>query len=199
MTAGGWIQRKHGPLQSIPSGLHLVRLEADDFQEDLSLSCTVLWKRRSKSTTRQFGQRTHPIALSSISSGRSACGAWHPAGQMKGLAFSSSKPPVEPTPTHSSTPWAVGANTAYEVWRTISGLELAKLDEGKALHVALRILDTSVAVELSGVSDPFLIFVITKNGARRVSGPEVDALTEAMDEWRTAGTRSPADDTSPSG
>ena len=49
-----------------------------------------------------------------------------------------------------------GANTAYAVWRTIGGRELAKLDEGKALHVALRILDTSVAVEVSGVSEPFL-------------------------------------------
>ena len=77
-----------------------------------------------------------------------------------------------------------GAQTAYAVWRTIGGRELAKLDEGRALHVALRILDTSVAVEMSGVSDPFRIFVITPDGARRVSDPEVNALTEAMDEWR---------------
>ena len=77
-----------------------------------------------------------------------------------------------------------GANTAYAVWRTIGGRALAGLDEGRALHVALRILDTSVSVEQSGVSDPFQIFVITASGARRVSASQVNALVETMDEWR---------------
>ena len=46
------------------------------------------------------------------------------------------------------------------------------------------ILDTSVSVEVSGVSDPFQIFVITASGARRVSTSQVNALVETMDEWR---------------
>ena len=77
-----------------------------------------------------------------------------------------------------------GANTAYAVWRTIGGRQLVGLDEGRALHVALRILQTSVNVEMFGVSEPFQLYVVSPGAVRSVSDTETDALAEAVDEWR---------------
>ena len=77
-----------------------------------------------------------------------------------------------------------GAQTAYAVWRTIGGRDLATLDERRALHVTLRILETCVDVEMSGVSGPFSIFVVSPLKTRTVSNSELDPHKQMIHEWR---------------
>ena len=80
-----------------------------------------------------------------------------------------------------------GAQTAYAIWRTIGGQWLSELDEGRALHVMLRILQTCVGVEMSGVSGPFRIFVIAAGRVRVVSSNELDSLEQVVYEWQNRG------------
>ena len=77
-----------------------------------------------------------------------------------------------------------GAQTAYAIWRTIGGRELEALDEGLALHVVLRILQTCVDVEMTGVSGPFNVYVVSANGTRRLSTQELASLEQAVHEWQ---------------
>ena len=76
-----------------------------------------------------------------------------------------------------------GGKTSYAVWRTIGGKQLRALREDRAIHVALRILRTAVDLDLLGVSDPFTVFIVDKQGARKLSQTVVDAEMQAAQEW----------------
>lgn len=76
-----------------------------------------------------------------------------------------------------------GAATAHAVWRTLGGKRLRVLPEGKALHVALRIMRTAVAVEMKGVSEPFTVFVVSEESTHQVSPVEMDALLQGVETW----------------
>ena len=80
---------------------------------------------------------------------------------------------------------AIGSGTrvAYAAWQTLGGERLLTLDEGRALHVTLSILRLVVAVEMSGVSDPFTIFIINESGIREVSDEEMNALLQTVEIW----------------
>jgi len=77
-----------------------------------------------------------------------------------------------------------GAKTAYAIWRTIGGRELVALDRGPAVHVVLRILQTCVEVEMTGVSGPFSVYVVSANGTRRLPTQELASLEQAVHEWQ---------------
>ena len=42
---------------------------------------------------------------------------------------------------------------------------------------------TAVAVDVQGVSEPFTVFVLDKDGARALSGADVDSEMQAVEEW----------------
>lgn len=77
-----------------------------------------------------------------------------------------------------------GAQTAHAIWRTIGGRELSALDEGLALDVMLRILQTCVDVEMAGVGGPFTVYIVSAKGARRLSNHELDFVEQAVHEWQ---------------
>lgn len=76
-----------------------------------------------------------------------------------------------------------GGGTAYAIWRALGGRQLEALKEGLAVHVALRILQTAIEVNMTGVSDPFTVFIVDKKGARQLSQTVVDAEMQAAQEW----------------
>jgi 20S proteasome alpha/beta subunit len=76
-----------------------------------------------------------------------------------------------------------GANTAHAIYRTLGGERLSSLDERKALLVMLRILRTCVNVELLGVSEPFSVWVISKNKARKISPDEIQPILQFVNRW----------------
>jgi len=78
-----------------------------------------------------------------------------------------------------------GSQTAYAVFQTLGGSRLAGLSEAQALMALLRILRTSVNVEMSGVSEPFSVFVVTASQVRQLSQDEVEAHIQAVDEWES--------------
>jgi 20S proteasome alpha/beta subunit len=78
-----------------------------------------------------------------------------------------------------------GSQTAYAVFRTLGGPRLAELDEPKALMALLRILRTSVHVDVLGVSEPFYAFIVTAKGVRQLSGDELQPHLQAVDEWES--------------
>ena len=77
---------------------------------------------------------------------------------------------------------AIGSGTST-AWRTLGERNLVKLDERKALWVALRILRTCIGVEMYGVSEPLHAWVVTEKGTRRVSEDERNAHFQAISEW----------------
>ncbi|MFV2044974.1 MAG: hypothetical protein ACC700_17275 [Anaerolineales bacterium] len=76
-----------------------------------------------------------------------------------------------------------GSGTAYAIWRTLGSRALSTLDEAKAIPVTLRILRTCVNVEMWGVSEPFSIWLVTSDGARKLSQPRLEADLQYVDEW----------------
>ena len=76
-----------------------------------------------------------------------------------------------------------GANTAYAVWRTLGGRRLRELGEDRAVHVALRIMRTAVAVDMMGVSDPYTVFVVSRDSVRQLPSADVDSEMQAVQEW----------------
>ena len=76
-----------------------------------------------------------------------------------------------------------GANTAYAIWRTLGGIELAVLNWPKSLHVMLRIIRTCVSVEMFGVSEPFSVWVVSDGKARELLTDEIQAEMQWVDEW----------------
>ena len=76
-----------------------------------------------------------------------------------------------------------GGSTAYAVWRTLGGKRLRTLQEGRAIHVALRILRTAVDLDVQGVDDPFTVFIVDERGARPLLSAVVDAEMQTAQEW----------------
>lgn len=76
-----------------------------------------------------------------------------------------------------------GAGTAYAAFRTLGGRDLCRLSEGTALLAMLRILRTTIAVDMWGVSDPIHVWRVTCAGASEVTETELNANKQAVDEW----------------
>ena len=76
-----------------------------------------------------------------------------------------------------------GSSTAHAVYRTLGGARLCNLEEGKALGAMLRILRTSVDVDVSGVSDPYHVWVISESKARELQQEEINTHLQSVDEW----------------
>lgn len=76
-----------------------------------------------------------------------------------------------------------GSNTAYAVYKTLGGSMLTQLDERKAIWALLRILRTSVNIEMSLVSGPFSAWVISNGNVRKISEEERDAQMELIEAW----------------
>ena len=76
-----------------------------------------------------------------------------------------------------------GASTAYAVYRTLGGSNLCDLRERSAITAALRILETVVAVDAAGVSEPYDLWRIRASGARRLRDDEVNAHLQFVDDW----------------
>ena len=112
--------------------------------------------------------------------GMAALGAYFAEGTPHIVEFERSEDSVFHEAFHAV---GSGAPTAYAVWRTLGGKRLRDLSEGKAIHVALRIMRTAVAVDVQGVSEPFTVFVLDKDGARALSGADVDSEMQAVEEW----------------
>jgi len=78
-----------------------------------------------------------------------------------------------------------GSQTAYAVFRTLGGKRLSELDERKALMALLRILHTSVSVEVMGVSEPLSVLVIESKQVRPLSQDEIQAHLQSIGEWES--------------
>jgi 20S proteasome alpha/beta subunit len=76
-----------------------------------------------------------------------------------------------------------GSNSAYAVYRTLGGERLCDLEGGKALTAILRILKTSVSVDVAGVSDPYHVWVVSSSDTRKVSDEELNAHLQLLDAW----------------
>jgi len=77
-----------------------------------------------------------------------------------------------------------GGPTAYAVYNTLGGKdELPQLEERKALMAMLRIVRTSIRVDVAGVSEPVSVFIISDGKVRRLSEDEVIANMQAVKEW----------------
>ena len=84
----------------------------------------------------------------------------------------------------SSAPIGSGGQTAHAVFRTLGRSRLAELEESKALMALLRILRTSVNVEMWGVSEPLCVHVVMADKrVRGVSEDELQAHLQAIDKW----------------
>jgi len=79
-----------------------------------------------------------------------------------------------------------GANTAYLVFRTLGGRDLSRLSEGKALSALLRIVRTSINVDVMGVSEPIRVWRIICSDASEMSADEVNANLQFASEWEQA-------------
>ena len=75
------------------------------------------------------------------------------------------------------------ANTAYAIYRTLGGLKLCAVTERWVLPVILRILRTCVSVEVSGVSEPLSVWVLSVGKTRRISPDEIQAHMQTVGEW----------------
>lgn len=76
-----------------------------------------------------------------------------------------------------------GGSTAYAVFRTLGGTELSELEERKGLMAILRIVRTSIYVDLAGVSEPVSVFVIKKGNVRQLVEDEVTTHMQAVAQW----------------
>jgi len=78
-----------------------------------------------------------------------------------------------------------GSQTAYAVYRTLGGRRLVEVDERRALMALLRVLRTSVDVEVFGVSEPFSAFVVTAKGVHQLIQDELQPHLQAVGEWES--------------
>lgn len=76
-----------------------------------------------------------------------------------------------------------GANTAYAIYRTLGGARLGELDEARALMALMRIIRTTVNVEMWGVSEPVVFWVVNQESARRLSDDELQPQLQLVSEW----------------
>ena len=76
-----------------------------------------------------------------------------------------------------------GVDTAYAIYHTLGGTQLSQLDGAKSTLALLRILRTCVNVEISGVSEPLFVWKIDNGQANSLSGDEIQANLQVVDEW----------------
>jgi hypothetical protein len=76
-----------------------------------------------------------------------------------------------------------GAPTAYAAFRTLGGRDLCRLSEGTALLALLRIIRTTIAVDMMGVSEPLHVWRISCASTGEVSDAEINTNLQAVDEW----------------
>ena len=76
-----------------------------------------------------------------------------------------------------------GGATAYAVYRTLGGPRLASLDEDRALVALLRIIRTSIWVDVMGVAEPITAYSITEAGTRKIAAAEIEANVELVARW----------------
>ncbi len=76
-----------------------------------------------------------------------------------------------------------GSSTAYAIWRTLGGVRLSALNRQKGLYAILRILRTCVNIEMMGVSEPFIVWVVSNQGARKLLDDEIQAEMQYVDAW----------------
>jgi 20S proteasome alpha/beta subunit len=80
---------------------------------------------------------------------------------------------------------AIGSagQTAYTVFRTLGGKRLAEVDEPLAILAIIRILRTSINVEVEGVSEPVFVWIIRDGKARKLTETEINFNTELVARW----------------
>jgi 20S proteasome alpha/beta subunit len=76
-----------------------------------------------------------------------------------------------------------GAPTAYATFRTLGGRDLCRLSERTALLALLRIIRTTIGVDVSGVSDPIHVWRVACTGASELPDDEVNVNLQAVAEW----------------
>ena len=76
-----------------------------------------------------------------------------------------------------------GANTAYAICRTLGGTKLSSLDEHKATLAMIRILRTSMDVEVQGVSGPIALYAVTEKTAKLLNEDIMNTYQQLVAEW----------------
>lgn len=76
-----------------------------------------------------------------------------------------------------------GSNTAYAIFRTLGGRKLIDINEQRSIQATLRILRTCIAVEPAGVSEPFHLWIVTAQGARKLPDDQIHAELQYVDAW----------------
>ena len=76
-----------------------------------------------------------------------------------------------------------GARTAYAVYRALGGKELCRLSERTALTAIVRVLQTAIAVDVAGVSEPIDVWRVNADGVKRLGEGEVNTHAQLVDEW----------------
>jgi len=79
-----------------------------------------------------------------------------------------------------------GAKTAHAIYRALGGNRLQAVGYEKAVMALLRILRTSVEVELWGVGLPLRAWVVRREGAKKIASDEIEANLQYVDEWERA-------------
>ncbi len=76
-----------------------------------------------------------------------------------------------------------GAATAYAGFRMLGGRDLCRLSERTALLALLRIIRTTIGVDMMGVSDPIRVWRVACSGASELPDDEVNVNLQAVAEW----------------
>ncbi|MBI4339706.1 MAG: hypothetical protein HY680_07100 [Chloroflexi bacterium] len=76
-----------------------------------------------------------------------------------------------------------GSKTAYAIYRTLGGKNLAGLNQQKCIQVTLRILRTCIGVEPMGVGEPLVLWVVGEAGAKKLSDDQIQAELQSIDAW----------------
>lgn len=76
-----------------------------------------------------------------------------------------------------------GAPTAYASFRTLGGRDLCRLSEGTALLALLRIIRTTISVDMWGVGEPIHVWRVTCASATEVGETELNTNMQAVDKW----------------
>ena len=76
-----------------------------------------------------------------------------------------------------------GKPTAYAAYRALGGQELCRLSERTAILALLRIMQTTVAVEMAFVAEPLHIWRVNAFGAAQYGEVELDYHRAALAAW----------------
>jgi 20S proteasome alpha/beta subunit len=77
-----------------------------------------------------------------------------------------------------------GKVTAHAVYRAVGGAELCQLSERTAIDALLRILQTSIAVEMAGVAEPIRLWRVDSAGAYQYGKVELDHHRQLVEMWQ---------------